>query len=285
LRLSFAVALISILSFPIAALPPRQETNPLLSSEDQIREEFAQVPCKNKERLNAVRKVFEKMGATPDEFSIDKVKNAENLVVTRKGSEPGKIVIGAHYDFADLGCGAVDNWTGIIAMAHTYKSVRLLGSKKTVIFVAFGNEEEGLFGSQGMVRAIPNLEVPEYCAMINIDSFGMALPFVLKNVSSEKLTALVEERAAGLKLSFNKVSIPLASTDSASFIDRKIPAVTLSGLSNQWESVLHTSRDQVRAVNHASVYLGYRLALATWAGADQASCDAFKDSVPSLKQK
>jgi Iap family predicted aminopeptidase len=267
-----------MLSFPIAALPPRQETNPLLSSEDQIREEFAQVPCKNKERLNAVRKLFEKMGATPDELSIDKVKNAENLVVTRKGSETGKIVIGAHYDLIEPGCGAIDNWTGIVAMAHTYRSVRQLGARKTVLFVAFGNEENGLFGSRGMANAIPKTELPHYCAMVNIDSFGMALPFVLTNVSSTKLTGVVEERASVMKIPFYKVAVPAAGADSESFRAREIPAVTLSGLSNIWESVLHTKKDQVGLVNYTSVYLGYRLALATWAVVDESPCDAFKDS-------
>jgi acetylornithine deacetylase/succinyl-diaminopimelate desuccinylase-like protein len=183
-----------MLSVPIAALQPRQEASTVLSSQDQIQEEFVHVPCKNKERLNAVRALFEKMGATPEEISIDKVKDAENLVVTRKGSEYGKIVIGAHYDLIEPGCGAIDNWTGIVAMAHTYRSVRQLGIRKTVLFVAFGNEEKGLFGSRGMANAIPKTELPGYCAMVNIDSFGMARPFVMTNVSSTKLTGVVEER-------------------------------------------------------------------------------------------
>jgi hypothetical protein len=105
-------------------------------------------------------------------------------------------------------------------------------------------------------------------------------------VSSTKLTGLVEEKAAVLKIPFYKVAIPTASTDSASFRAREIPAVTLSGLSAIWESVLHTKKDQVGLVDYNSVYLGYRLALATWAAVDQSPCEAHKDSPPSLsKQK
>jgi len=225
------------------------------------------------------------MGASPEEISIEKVKDAENLVVTRKGTEPGKIVIGAHYDFVDEGCGAVDNWTGIVAIAHAYRSVRQLGAKKTVIFAAFGNEEKGLYGSKGMALAIPTAEVPEYCAMINIDSFGLALPFAFKEVSSNKLTTVVEDRAAVMKIPFTKASIPYASADSASFLVRRIPAVTLSGLSADWASILHTNKDQVRAVNYTSVYLGYRLALATWAAVDASPCDAYQEPAPSILQK
>lgn len=225
------------------------------------------------------------MGASPEEVSIEKVKDAQNLVVTRKGTEPGKIVIGAHYDFVDEGCGAIDNWTGIVAMAHAYRSVRQLGAKKTVIFAAFGNEEKGLYGSKGMALAIPSPEVPEYCAMINIDSFGLALPFAFKEVSSNKLTSIVEDRAAVMKIPFNEVSIPNASADSASFLARRIPAVTLSGLSADWQTILHTNKDQVRALNYNSVYLGYRLALATWAVIDASRCDAYREPAPSLSQK
>jgi Zn-dependent M28 family amino/carboxypeptidase len=206
--------------------------------------------------------------------------------VTIQGVEPGKVVIGAHYDFTDLGCGAIDNWTGIVAMAHAYGSVHKLGTKKTTIFVAFGNEEKGLHGSKGMAQAIPKSEIPEYCAVINIDSFGLALPFAFKEVSSPKLTALVEDRAAGLKIPFNQVSIPDADADSSSFLVRNIPAVTLSGLTSGWGTILHTIRDQAKAVDSTSVYLGYRLALATWAMVDTSPCDAYNDEAPSLlKQK
>src|SRR5262245_50906103 len=97
---------------------------PVLSTPEQIQEDFARVPCKNKERLDAVRQLFEKMGAPPAELSVVKVKNAENLIVTMNGSEPGKIVFGAHYDLIEAGCGAIDNWSGIVAMAHAYRWVR-----------------------------------------------------------------------------------------------------------------------------------------------------------------
>jgi Zn-dependent M28 family amino/carboxypeptidase len=277
-----------VFKLPVAllliALVPWQVT-PALSTPEQIQEDFAHVPCRNKERLSAARKLFEKMGAPPEEFSLVKVRDAENLIVIRKGTEPGKVVIGAHYDFENAGCGAIDNWTGIVAMAHAYRSVKQLGARKTVIFAAFGNEEDGLYGSRGMARAIPDSEVPDYCAMINIDSFGMAVPLVFEDVSSDKLSALAKEKAAEMKIPINGVSLPSASADSASFVARRIPAVTLSGLSAQWESVLHTKKDQVQAVNYTSVYLGYRLALAVWAAVDASPCDTFKDDAPTLKKK
>ena len=65
-------------------------------------------------------------------------------------------------------------------------------------------------------------------------------------------------------------------SDSSSFIAKKIPAVTLSGLSNEWQSILHTPFDQVKKVNSDSVYLGYRLALAMWSRIEEAPCESFR---------
>ena len=278
-----SIGFVVSLLLQIEPLQPRQVSTPVLSSVDQIQEDFANVPCKNKERLNAVRKLFEKMGAPPEQVSIAKVDNAQNLFVTLKGSEPGRIVIGAHYDLVEAGCGAIDNWSGIVAMAHTYASVRKLDVKKTAVFVAFGNEESGRWGSRGMVARIPKSELPEYCAMINIDSFGMAAPFAFREVSSNKLTSLVEERAAVLKVPFIAASIPGADADSSSFLERRIPAVTLSGLTEQWPQFLHTKKDQIKEVNFTSVYLGYRLALATWAVVNDSPCNAYSEATPSNK--
>ena len=89
------------------------------STLEEIKSEFASVPCKNDDRQNAVKSLFERVGADPAEITIDKYKNVENVIVRRPGasteSANQKIVIGAHYDKTDHGCGAVDNWSGVVA--------------------------------------------------------------------------------------------------------------------------------------------------------------------------
>ena len=57
-----------------------------VSSPEQIKEDFVSVPCKNEERLAAVRSLFERAGAQPSDVTIDKYKDVENLVVTKKES-------------------------------------------------------------------------------------------------------------------------------------------------------------------------------------------------------
>src|SRR5206468_5638195 len=107
-------------------------------------------------------------------FQAANFHGVENLVLQQRGLSDETIVIGAHYHFAELGCGVVDNWTGVVA-----------------------------------VRGYPG-------------------------------------------------------------------TVTLSGLSNEWQSIIHTTKDQTSKANPVSVDLGYRLALSMWLVIDAAPCSAYR---------
>lgn len=254
-----------------------QDKGPVISTQEQTAQDTGEVPCKADERLNAVKSLFSKMGAQPEEIIIDKRDGVENVVVRKQGQAGGIIVVGAHYDKAQDGCGAIDNWTGIVALAHLYKSLKDVPLQKTLIFVAFGKEEQGLLGSKAMVRNIKKEEIDQYCAMINIDSLGLAAPQVAENLSSKTLASKVIELAQLMKIPFNKVNIPGAMADSLPFRDRKIPAVTICAVGNGWAEILHTRKDQVKEVNSTSVYLGYRLALALAVELDGLACEAWRE--------
>lgn len=247
-----------------------------ISTAEEIKAEFDNVPCKNAARLSAVKALFEKLGAPAEELQIVKLKNVENLVLRKPGLSEEKIVIGAHYDKVSPGCGALDNWTGIVALAHLYRTLKQAQTNKTLLFVAFGREEEGLIGSAAMVKAIAKEQLPQYCTMLNLDSFGLAFPQVMRNTSSPKLEALAEEVAKQMQMPFAKAAIQGADADSSSFLSKKIPAVTLHGLNNDWRTMLHSGNDQASKVNAESVYYGYRLALSLLVRMDQAGCQAFR---------
>jgi len=247
-----------------------------ISTPDQFKDEFQTVPCKNSERQDAVKTLFEQMGAAASEITVDSHKRVENVMIRRDGTGEGLIVVGAHYDKANNGCGALDNWTGIVAMAHIYRSLKSAPIQKTLLFVAFGDEERGLVGSRAMVDAIKKDALPQYCAMINIDSLGLAPPQVMDNTSSGKLARVAEEIAGKMKIPFAHARIDSGDTDSSSFLNRKIPSVTIHGMSNEWPKVLHTTDDRATRVNPLSVYLGYRLALALVTRVDASPCDAYR---------
>ncbi|MBD0370683.1 MAG: M20/M25/M40 family metallo-hydrolase [Pyrinomonadaceae bacterium] len=247
-----------------------------ISTLEQIKADFDSVPCKNEDRLKAVKTLFEKMGATSSDMSVDKYKDVENLVVKKPGSSQEKIIIGAHYDKVAEGCGALDNWSGIVTMAHLYKSLKTYQFKKTILFVAFGKEESGRVGSRAMADGIAKDQVAQYCEMINIDSLGLAGPQVADNMSSKKLSDLTAGIAKEMKLPFSHANIEGANSDSTSFIAKNIPSLTIHGMSNDWASILHSANDQASKVNPNSVYLGYRLVLILMVYLDNSPCGEYR---------
>ncbi len=269
---SVTVTLILLILPPVAHA---QETFKIFSIED-IQTEFNSVPCKDEDRFEAVKTLFEKFGVSSDELSTEKFTHVDNLVVRKQGESEEVVVIGAHYDKMGGGCGAIDNWSGIVALAHLYATLRDALIKKTILFVAFGKEEKGLIGSRAMANAIAKDQRKQYCAMLNIDSLGLAAPQALGNASSKKLRELAAKTAGEMKIPFDSATVTGADSDSSAFLRVRIPAVTIHGLSDKWRSILHGPNDQLSKVNPDSVYLGYRLVLAMLVQIDAAPCDAFR---------
>jgi hypothetical protein len=280
MNLHFEQSLIRSLVVLLILLTPTlliaQQSEIKISTPEQIKAEFDSIPCKNKDRLSAVKTLFEKMGAPASDIAIDKYKNGvENLIVRKLGTSQEKIIIGAHYDKVVDGCGAIDNWSGIVSIAHLYRSLKDLPLKKTVLFVAFGEEENGRIGSRAMANAITKDQVAQYCEMINIDSLGLGAPQVADNLSNRKLGAFAVDMANQMKLTFSRVNID-GDADSSSFLAKKIPSLTISGLNNEWADILHTGKDQPSKVNTVGVYLGYRLVLALVVSLDSLPCGEYR---------
>ncbi len=270
------ISLLLLFAFFLVGSPNGQRSPIKLSTQDELRTFLEKAPCDDNDRFEAVRKLFVEAGATEDTITVDKHKDVENLVVRKKGKTDEILVFGAHYDKLGKGCGTIDNWSGIVILAEIYKAIKNVETEKTLLFVAFGEEEIGLVGSSKFVNAIDKKELPKYCAMVNFDSFGRAAPQALGNVSSKKLVDLAEAISGEMKIPFGKAGVDVASSDSASFIRRKIPAITLHGLSNGWENILHTKKDTMESVEIVSVYLGYRHGLVMFSRLESSSCEAFR---------
>lgn len=257
--------------------PQAAAANDPFSPKSLVEESVKTVPCKTEERKDGVKKLFLSAGAKENEIkfeSFDKDK-AANVVLRLPGKTAETIVIGAHYDRTDTGCGVTDNWTGVAIIAHIYRSLRTFETEKSYVFAAFDREEEGLKGSREMVKSMSETDRWKVCSMVNFDSFGQGYPMTLRNASSSKMVKFAEDFAKGTNINFTAVTIEGASSDSASFVDKKIPAITLSGLSSNWQTILHSSNDNLEKVNMDSVYLGYRFGLVFVSKLDGLACSSF----------
>jgi carboxypeptidase Q len=102
---------------------------------------------------------------------------ARNVVATLKGSElPNeKILIGGHLDSWDLATGAIDNGIGSFAVLDIARAFMAnnLKPKRTVQFIMFMGEEQGLLGSTYMVeQAIKDGSINQIKYMMNLDMTG-----------------------------------------------------------------------------------------------------------------
>jgi Iap family predicted aminopeptidase len=102
---------------------------------------------------------------------------ARNVIATIKGSEfPNeRILIGGHLDSWDLATGAIDNGIGsfsVLDIARAFKSNNLR-PKRTVQFIMFMGEEQGLLGSTYMVNeAVKDGSIENIKYVMNLDMTG-----------------------------------------------------------------------------------------------------------------
>jgi hypothetical protein len=79
-----------------------------------------------------------------------------NTVAEIAGQRPGQVVIlGAHLDSWDLGQGVTDNGTGSMVVLEAARAIARSGlqPKRTIRFILFSGEEEGLLGSRAYAAA------------------------------------------------------------------------------------------------------------------------------------
>lgn len=135
--------------------------------------------CIGKEDGMALKETLKTSKATADIKMTNKsdVIKARNVVATIKGSEipEEEIVIGGHLDSWDLATGAIDNGIGsfaVLDIARAFKANKL-HPKRTVKFVMFMGEEQGLLGSRHMVQeAIKAGKIENIKYMMNLDMSG-----------------------------------------------------------------------------------------------------------------
>ncbi len=102
---------------------------------------------------------------------------ARNVVATLKGSQlpDERIIIGGHLDSWDLATGAIDNGIGSFSVLDIARSFVASGlrPKRTVQFVMFMGEEQGLLGSTYMAeQAVKAGSIDQVKFMMNLDMTG-----------------------------------------------------------------------------------------------------------------
>ena len=205
--------------------------------------------CENDARRDAVRGLFASKNINLEE---DRFERATNLRFESNPNAPRKIIVGAHYDKTTLGCGAIDNWTGLVILSRLAKK-RAKFKDVNFVFIAFGEEEKGLWGSTAYLNSLEKQQRDSVCAMVNLDSFGFDQVWALRSISSKDMLMLASDLRRDQGGSFSIRNYRRASSDSEPFFKADIPAITFSGLGDNWRDYLHQDADQLENINIESV--------------------------------
>ena len=131
-----------------------------------------------------------------------------NTVAEIRGTEkPDEVVIiGAHLDSWDLGTGATDNGTGSMAVLAAARALVKSGvkPKRTIRFILFTGEEQGLNGSRAYVAAHKD-EMSKISGVLVHDTgtgkvltIGMMHNYAARETMDHVLYALAREKSIGL---------------------------------------------------------------------------------------
>jgi len=180
-----------------------------------------------------------------------------NVLAFLPGNDPQKaqeiLVIGAHRDHFGrqaglLFPGADDNASGTAVMVEVARAMAQAGArgKRTVLFVSFSGEEQGLVGSRLYLER-PLAPIGSTKAMINIDHAGIGNGRLTIGVTGfEKSVALEAGQAVGLAEKLDLFGF-FPGGDHVPFKEAGVPTVTV--VSGGVHSHFHRPSDRADTVN------------------------------------
>ncbi len=192
-----------------------------------------------------------------------------NTVAEIPGSEKSDevVLIGGHIDSWDLGTGATDDGTGIMAVLEAARALKAVGvkPKRTIRCVLFSGEEEGLHGSRAYVKAHEK-EMPKISGVLvhdmgtgRVKSIGLQNRYDLREVMDRVVEPFKDA------VSLDELSMrPMMGTDHMSFLPLGVPAFAVVQDEAEYRKTHHTESDTFDKVYPDEVNQGAKV-LAAWA--------------------
>jgi acetylornithine deacetylase/succinyl-diaminopimelate desuccinylase-like protein len=230
-----------------------------------IRHRLEMVGRKLPERKSTLESLFQEAGCMAGNISEQPVHGPKepNIICTLEGEKPGTIVVGGHYDLADRGMGAVDDWSGAVLLPSLYQSLKATPRRHRFKFVAFAREEVGSVGSHRFVDKLAREERTDIRAMINLECLGMTPPEVWASRADSRLFNAYAGVARSLGLAVIGANVDrVGDDDSHPFLNAGIPVITIHSVTTETLHILHSPADNLKAINSDYYYAAYRLAAA-----------------------
>jgi hypothetical protein len=177
----------------------------------------------------------------------------DNVIADLPGTEwPDEyVVVGGHIDSWDGATGAMDNGTGVAAVMEAARLLTLAGAKprRTIRFMLWSGEEQGLLGSRSYVRKNP--ELMKRISAVLVDDGGTnyvsGIQATAEMVSDmEQALAPLKDLDSNMPFKIERVKglPPIIGSDQDSFLAAGVPGFYLkqSGRAN-YSRIHHTQYD------------------------------------------
>jgi carboxypeptidase Q len=173
--------------------------------------------------------------------------DSANVVGEIRGSEHPEqvIVVGGHLDSWDLADGATDDGCGVATTLGAAKAIKLSGfkPKRTIRFVLFTGEEQGLLGSLAYTKMHKD-ELPNHVAALVLDN-GQGPVVKLDMGGHDDLVPAVKKFAESVK-AFGDVDVDdntVFGTDAGPFILAGLPGINMGQDSPEYKYTHHSAVD------------------------------------------
>jgi len=197
----------------------------------------------------------------------EKPYKANNVVAEIEGDTyPEEIVlIGAHIDSFDLGTGALDNGANVSLVIDLARQIKKLDitPKRTIRFVLFNGEEQGMYGSWGYTQKhIDELDNHVLASTIDIGT-GAITGFFINGRKEIKTTldeALLSVTALG---PFSQIIDPVVGTDNYDFMIQGVANIVANQADANYASNYHAQSDTFEKVDQLQLKLNSAIMAAT----------------------
>lgn len=218
----------------------------------------------NLRRESTLEQMFANAGCSGPRLSEERIRHDKfsNVICTLPGASNAEIIVGAHFDHAELGRGVVDNWSGAALLPSIFQGTASQPRRHTLVFIGFGEEEEGLVGSDYYVHHLTAAQRRRIRVMINLDSLGLGPTEIWLTHSNPKYAETLFGVARLMHLPLSVMNVDeVGDDDSHSFIRAGIPTVMLHSVTGATWPILHSTKDDMREINLGDYYASYRLIL------------------------
>ena len=173
--------------------------------------------------------------------------DSANVVGEIRGSEHPEqvVVVGGHLDSWDLAAGTTDDGCGVATTLGAARAIKLSGfkPKRTIRFVLFTGEEQGLLGSLAYTKTHKDEMKNHVAALVLDDGQG---PVVKLNMGGHDDLVPAMEKFAGSVKAFGDVGVDdrtVFGTDAGPFILAGLPGINMGQDSPEYKYTHHSAVD------------------------------------------